>query len=118
MSLQNSKTRTRAWLAVLSALAVILLQVVFNLNGAFASMSKHAEDGRFSSGKTLHHVYMGYPVVDKMLALSVSFWDPVVHESQVVNLLSTTLSASLQSLGVFALVESLRAGDKNLVLRW
>lgn len=116
MSLQ--KTKTRAWLGVLSLLAVILLQGVFHLNGAFATMSKHAEVGRFSSGKTLHHVYMGYPVIDKMLALSVSFWDPVVHESQVVRLLSTTLSASLQSLGIFAMVESLRTGDRNRVLRW
>lgn len=81
-------------------------------------MKKHASDGVFSNGKTLHHVYMGYPIVDKALSLSVSFWDPVCHESTAVKLLSTTLSATLQSLGVFAMVESLRNGNRNIMLRW
>ncbi|KAF3054766.1 hypothetical protein CFAM422_013253 [Trichoderma lentiforme] len=115
---RETTLRTRVWLGFLSALAVVFLQGFFHLNGAFAAMSKHAEEGRFSNGKPLYHVYMGYPVVDKMLALSVSFWDPVCHQSRVVKLLSITLSASLQSLGVFALVESLRLGKKHIVLRW
>ncbi|KAI5867876.1 hypothetical protein GGS23DRAFT_613041 [Durotheca rogersii] len=102
----------------LSALAVLTLHGYFYADGNLQAMQKHAHEGVFSNGKTLHHVYSGYHVVDKLLAMSVSFWDPVCHESRVAKLLSTTLSATLQSLGVFAMVESLRNGNRSIMLRW
>ncbi|KAF2129722.1 hypothetical protein P153DRAFT_356419 [Dothidotthia symphoricarpi CBS 119687] len=111
-------TGIRVALLTLSALAVVLLQGLFNLNGGLEAMKKHAKEGVFSNGKTLHHVYLGYPVIDDILSWSVSFWDPVCHESRSTLLLSKTLSASLQSLGVFAMIESLRRQDKNIILRW
>ncbi|EOA84356.1 uncharacterized protein SETTUDRAFT_172788 [Exserohilum turcica Et28A] len=81
-------------------------------------MKEHAANGLFSNGKELHRVYLGLPFIDGPLSWSVSFWDPVLHQSEPVLLLSTTLSASLQSLGVFTMVESLRKGKRNVMLRW
>jgi hypothetical protein len=111
-------TRTRVALLTFSAIAAILLQGIFNFDGGLAAMKEHAAKGMFSNGKKLHRVYLGLPIIDDMLSWSVSFWDPVCYESESVLLLSTTLSASLQSLGVFAMVESLRKGKRNIMLRW
>ena len=111
-------TGARIALFALSALAVLTLHGYFYADGNLQAMQKHAREGVFSNGKKLHHVYMGYPFIDKLLAMSVSFWDPVCYESYVVKLLSSTLSATLQSLGVFALVESLRNGNRSIMLRW
>jgi hypothetical protein len=111
-------TYTRVVLVTLSAFAAVLLQGFFNIDGGLAAMKAHAANGMFSNGKVLHRVYLGLPVIDNLLSWSVSFWDPVCHESDSVRLLSTTLSASLQSLGVFAMVEGLRKGKRNIILRW
>lgn len=111
-------TRTRVAFITLSVLAAVLLQGFFNADGGMAAMKEHAVNGMFSNGKKLHRVYLGLPIIDDILSWSVSFWDPVCYESESVRLLSTTLSASLQSLGVFAMVESLRKGKRNIMLRW
>ena len=111
-------TRNRVVFIAFSLLAIILLQGFFNVDGGLAAMKEHAANGVFSNGKKLHHVYLGLPVIDNLLSWSVSFWDPVLHESESARLLSTTLSASLQSLGVFAMVEGLRKGKRNVMLRW
>ena len=110
---------TRTTFYALAILATILLQGVFIVNGAFAALNRHAQNGRFSDGKQLHHVYFGLPIIDHMLRNSVSFWDPVCSQSQSVKLLSVDFSTTVQSLGVFSLIESLRRGKgKNILLRW
>lgn len=111
-------TRPRIALIALSIAATVLLQGFFQLDGGLDAMKAHAAKGEFSNGKKLHHVYTGLPFLDSPLSWSVSFWVPVLTESVAVRLLSTTLSASLQSLGVFAMVESLRKGNRNIMLRW
>lgn len=102
----------------LAILAVFLLHGVFRYDGGTEALVTHANEGRFSNGKTLHRVYTGYPIIDHILPMSVSFWDPVLYQSRPTLLLSRTFSASVQSLGVFAMVESRRKGCKNIILRW
>lgn len=110
---------TRTTFYALAVLATILLQGVFIADGAFAALNRHAQNGRFSDGKQLHHVYLGLPIIDHMLRNSVSMWDPVCNSSPSVKLLSIDFSTTVQSLGVFAVIESLRRGKgKNILLRW
>ncbi|KAH7131822.1 hypothetical protein B0J11DRAFT_503017 [Dendryphion nanum] len=103
---------------LLAILALVLLQGILSLNGGTDAIMTHAKEGRFSNGKKLHHVYTGYPLIDDVLPMSVSMWDPVLHQARATTLLSRSFSASVQSLAVFAMIESQRRGCKHLVLRW
>jgi hypothetical protein len=87
-----------------SIIALVLLQGIFGLNGGTNAVMTHAKEGRFSNGKGLHHVYTGYLLIDDILPMSVGMWDPVLHQARPATLLSRTFSASVQSLGVFAMV--------------
>ncbi|PVI02671.1 hypothetical protein DM02DRAFT_701187 [Periconia macrospinosa] len=102
----------------LAIAGAVLLHGPFAHFGGANAMSKHAKDGVFSNGKKLYPVYTGYPVIDDLLAMSVVFWDPVLYQERSTILLSRTFSASVQSLGVFAFIESQRRGCKNILLRW
>jgi hypothetical protein len=110
---------TRTTFYVLAIIATNLLQGIFIADGGFAALNRHAQNRKFSDGKRLHHIYLGLPIIDHMLHNSVSFWDPVCNQSPSVKLLSIDFSTTVQSLGVFAVIESLRRGKgKNILLRW
>jgi hypothetical protein len=108
----------RAVFISLSILALVLLQGILQQNGGTDAIMTHAKEGRFGNGKKLHHVYTGYPFIDGILPMSVSMWDPVLHIARPTTLLSRSFSASVQTLAVFALIESQRRWCKNIVLRW
>ncbi|PSN59367.1 hypothetical protein BS50DRAFT_508692 [Corynespora cassiicola Philippines] len=108
----------RAVFILLSIAAAFLLEGIFLLDGGADALVTHATEKVFGDGKVLNTIYTGYPIIDHVLPMSVSFWDPVLSKERATILLSRTFSASVQSLGVFAMVESRRRGCKNIMLRW
>lgn len=108
---------TRIQFTVLTVFAVILLQGILIADGAFFAMLKAIWFGEFANGKSLHRVYTGMPVVDELLAMSVSFWDAVASVMPALRLESIMLCASLQTFAVWATIERMRVGSKHIILR-
>lgn len=96
---------------------MILLQGILIADGAFFAMLKAIWFREFANGKPLHPLYTGLPVIDELLAMSVSFWDAVASVMPALQLESTMLCASLQSLAVCATIERMRTGKKDVILR-
>ena len=113
----NQISSTRIHFITLTVLAVVLLQGLLIANGAFYALLKDIYYGKFEDGKRLHRIYTGMPVVDELLAMSVSFWDGVATLMPVLRLESVMLSASLQTFALWATVERMRIGKKHTILR-
>lgn len=109
---------TRIPFLILTVAACTLLQGTLIANGAFVGLLKATWYGQFGNGKPLHRVYTGLPVVDDLLAVSVSFWDAVATEKPTLRLESLMLCASLQTFAVLATVEGMRKGQKHTILQW
>jgi hypothetical protein len=109
---------TRMPFLILTVIAIIVLQGILIADGAFGAMLKAIWYEKFDNGKTLYRVYTGLPVVDELLAMSVSFWYAVASVKPALRLESIMLCASLQTFAVWATIERMRKGDKHAVLRW
>ena len=115
---ESRLSSTKVPFAVLTVVAAVVLQGILIADYAFGAMLKAIWYGQFANGKALHRIYTGWPVVDELLAMSVSFWDAVAAEKPALRLESIMLCASLQTFAVWATIERLRRGDKHLALRW
>ncbi|KAF7562317.1 hypothetical protein G7046_g1837 [Stylonectria norvegica] len=114
----NRISSTKLPFVILTVVAVILLQGILIADYAFGAMLKAIWYEQFANGKILHRVYTGWPVIDELLAMSVSFWDVVAANKPTLRSESIMLCASLQTFAVWAAIERLRRGEKHLILRW
>ena len=112
-----SLSSTRLHFIILTVLGVVLLQGILIANGAFGAMLKAIWFRQFADGKPLNPVFTGLPVVDELLAMSVSFWDTVAYRMPALRYESIMLCASLQTLAVWATIERMRVGSKHVILR-
>ncbi|KAF1978069.1 hypothetical protein BU23DRAFT_525733 [Bimuria novae-zelandiae CBS 107.79] len=103
---------------IITVLSALLLQGWLITNGAFAAMFIATFKGHWENGHKLHRVYTGIPMIDWTLAVSVSFWDPIIVELEATRLESAMLCASLQALATWASIERMRRGEKHVVLQW
>ena len=111
------QSSTRTHFTLLTLLAIVLLQGILIADGAFLAILKAIWFRKFANGKALNPVYTGLPLVDELLALQVGFWDPVVSTLPALRLQSIMLCASLQTFAVWATIERMRVGSKNIILR-
>lgn len=114
----NQLPSTRIHFTILTVFAVVVLQGILIADGAFGAMLKAIWFRRFDNGKPLTPVYSGMPIVDELLAMSVSFWDTVGTMMPILRLEAIMLCASLQTFAVWATIERMRVGKKHVILRW
>ena len=79
---------------LLTVFAVIILQGVLIADGAFGAMLVAIWKHQFANGRPLYRIYTGLPIVDELLAMSVSFWTAVSTELPILRLQATMLCAS------------------------
>lgn len=108
---------TRIHFTILTIFAVVVLQGILIADGAFGAMLKAIWHRRFDNGKPLTPVYTGMPIIDELLAMSVSFWDTVGTRMPILRLEAIMLCASLQTFAVWATVERMRVGRKHVILQ-
>ena len=113
----NHLPSTRIHFTILTVLAVVVLQGILIADGAFLAMLKAIWFRQFEDGKPLTPVYSGMPIIDELLAMSVSFWDTVGTRMPILRLEAIMLCASLQTFAVWATIERMRVGEKHAILQ-
>lgn len=94
----------------LGIFGAVMLQGLLAIDGGLLAILKTIYYGKFPGGKTMALTYTGLPIIDQFANIQVAFWDPVVSVTGIPWLQACMLCASLQTAGVWVVVESLRKG--------
>lgn len=113
-----SATYRTAFIA-LGVAGAFLLQGLLAIDGGLLAILKSIYHGQFPWGKTMTLIYTGLPIVDQFANIQVAFWAPVVSVAGVPRLQACMLCASLQTAGVWAVIEGLREdrGWRHWIIR-
>ncbi|KAK2596117.1 hypothetical protein QQS21_006464 [Conoideocrella luteorostrata] len=110
---------SRAVFFCLSVFGFFILLGASTINGLLEQLLLNMWNRRFSDGSLRYHVYTGFPMIDYLLAMPVSFWVPALKRFVAVKLQSVVLYPALQSLAAWASIEGLRRNrEKPLMLRF
>ncbi|KAI9164038.1 Reducing polyketide synthase DEP5 [Paramyrothecium foliicola] len=99
----------------LSVTAVFLLWVLMGFNGTLHASLKAAITGKFPDGRPLRLFYTGIPGFDTLLAILISFFDPLTNlVERAPYLMTLDLVGVVHVVNLLALIESRRATSKWL----
>ncbi|KAI1664132.1 hypothetical protein Ptr902_13182 [Pyrenophora tritici-repentis] len=103
----------------LGVFGAVMLQGLLAVDGGLLAILKTIYYGKFPSGRTMALTYTGLPVIDQFANIQVAFWDPVVSVTGIPWLQACMLCASLQTAGVWVVIESLRKGyARHWIIRY
>jgi hypothetical protein len=107
---------TQSSLITLSAAAFALLWGGMLLNGTIDAMNMAKATGIFLNGQHLRLSYSGFAALDDFCATLVAFFDGISREPGPWHQM-LMFCASLQTAGLWAMIEGSRKGDKHWLLR-